>query len=191
MVVTKPSGSWRYDDLVALPDDGRRFEIIAGTLHEMPPPSWDHAVTVAALMGLLGPLFARLGGVLVTAPVGVFFLGADPVQPDLVGLLPGSRAAPSRRGVEGPPDLLIEVPSPSNRGYDRLTKRELYAQAAVREYWLVDPATRTIEILGLEDGELRLAAAASAGDTVASPLLGEAEFPLSVIFAQVRGFDAD
>jgi Uma2 family endonuclease len=191
MVMTKPAGSWRYDDLIALPDDGNRFEIIAGVLHELPPPGWDHAVTVAALMSLLGPLFAQLGGVLVTAPVGVFFRGADRVQPDLRGLLPGSSAAPSRRGVEGPPDLLIEVLSPSNRGYDRLTKRELYTRAGVREYWLVDPVTRTIEILGLGDGEFQLAAAAAEDETISSPLLGGAEFPLSTIFAQVRGFDAD
>jgi Uma2 family endonuclease len=191
MALTKPAGTWTYEDLLALPDDGKRYEIIEGVLYEMPPPSWNHAVTIMALLRLLDPIFKALGGELATAPVGVFFMGADPVQPDIIGLLPQGPAAPARRGVEGPPDLVIEVLSPSNRAHDRLTKRALYAQAGVREYWLVDPERRSVEVLSLDRDALRVAQVAAGDETIVSPLLGGAAFPLAAIFARVRGFEAE
>ena len=48
--------------------------------------------------------------------------------------------------IEGVPDLIVEVLSPGNPGHDRQTKFQLYARAGVREYWLVDPDARVIEI---------------------------------------------
>ena len=51
MALTRPAtGSWTYEDLLALPDDGRRWEIVEGELHEMPAPSWAHAVIIANLI---------------------------------------------------------------------------------------------------------------------------------------------
>jgi Uma2 family endonuclease len=190
MALTKAAGTWTYEDLFGLPED-KRYEIIAGALYEMPPPSWNHAATVIALIELLLPVVEALGGEIATAPVGVFFPGADPVQPDIVGLLPQGPAFPARRGVEGPPDLVIEVLSPSNRAHDRLTKRALYAQAGVREYWLVDPNRRTVEVLTLDRDALHTAQTASGDEIVVSPLLEGATFPLAAIFARVRGFEDD
>jgi Uma2 family endonuclease len=77
---------------------------------------------------LLGPLVRALDGQIGTVPVDVFFVGADPVEPDIVVILPGSRAVGGGRGVQGPPDLLVEVLSFSNHAHDLLTKRALYAR---------------------------------------------------------------
>src|SRR5918993_721166 len=165
MAIIKPAGTWTYEDLVSLPDDGRRYEIIEGELYEMPAPSWDHAVTIMNLILLLAPVVQALGGRVLTAPLDVFFEGADPVQPDIVVLLPESAAIGAGRGVEGAPDLLIEVLSPTNRGHDLLTKRALYARAGVREYWIVDPASLSVEILALDRDALHLAVAASGDET--------------------------
>ncbi len=128
MALTKPAGTWTYEDLFALPDDGRRYEIIEGDLYEMPAPSWDHAKTIINLIGLLLPIVETLGGELVTAPLDVFVPGGDPVQPDLLMILPDGAAEIAKHGIEGPPDLVREVLSPSNRVHDRLTKRSLYAR---------------------------------------------------------------
>ena len=157
MAQTKPAGTWTYEDLFALPDDGRRYEIIEGELYEMPAPTWAHATVITNLISLLIPLVVKLGGRLVTAPLDVFFQGANPVQPDIVVLLPDSQAQSHCAASRVPPDLLIEVLSPSNRGHDLLTKRALYARAGVREYWLVDPEARTIEILALDRDAFHLA----------------------------------
>ena len=172
MALTKPGGNWSYADLAALPDDRARYEIIDGELYEMPSPTSAHAMAIAALISLLMPIVKRLGGRWLTAPLDVFFPGADPVQPDLLVLLPDSRAQLVRRGVEGPPDLLIEVLSPSNRAHDQVRKHELYARGGVREYWIVDPEQRVIEIIDGHGVTVHRLDAAS-DPVLRSPLLGE------------------
>ena len=190
MAITKPAGTWTYEDLFSLPDDGRRYEIIEGELYEMPAPNWDHAVTIVNLLALLIPVVQSLGGQVVTAPLDVFFEGADPVQPDIVVLLPDSAAIGAGRGVEGAPDLMIEILSPSNRGHDLLTKRALYARAGVREYWILDPASRTVEILALDRDAFHIAQRALGDDAVISSLLGDATIPLAAVFAGVNQLEA-
>ena len=185
MALTKPAGTWTYEDLFSLPDDGRRYEIIEGELYEMPAPSWDHAVTIVNVLALLIPVVQSLRGQVVTAPLDVFFPGADPVQPDIVVLLPESGAIGAGRGVEGAPDLLVEVLSPSNRGHDLLTKRALYARAGVREYWIVDPASQTVEVLTLDRDAFHTVQTTAGDDAVISSLLGGAAFPVTAIFAGV------
>jgi Uma2 family endonuclease len=140
---------------------------------------------VMNLITLLLPLVSTMGGILRTAPLDVFFPGADPVQPDILVLLPGWQGSVTRRGPEGAPDLVIEIISPSHRGHDLLTKRALYARGGVREYWLVDPEARTVEVLTLDRDAFHSIQVASAQDSVISPLLDGAEFPLSAVFAEV------
>jgi Uma2 family endonuclease len=190
MAITKPAGTWTYDELFSLPDDGRRYEIIEGELCEMPSSTSAHGVTIRNLLFLLGPVIEALRGWLLTAPLGVFFPGADPVQPDIVVLLPESNASLVVRGIEGAPDLLVEVLSHSNRGHELLTKRALYARAGVREYWIVDPASRSVEVLTLDRDAFHAVQRASGDDAVISSLLGEAAFPLPAIFAGVDELDA-
>jgi Uma2 family endonuclease len=182
----KPAGTWTYDDLFSLPDDGRRYEIIEGELYEMPAPSSAHAITATRLTVALYAVLSRLGGQLIAAPLDVFFAGANPVQPDIVGILPDGPARVVPRGVEGPPDLLVEVLSPSNRDHDELTKRALYGLAGVREYWIVDPEARTIEILTLDWDALHTTTVASGIDTLVSPLLGALDVTAESLFPVVE-----
>jgi Uma2 family endonuclease len=72
------------------------------------------------------------------APFDLFIPGADPVQPDLLVVLRQGRAEVVGRGIVGPPDLVVEILSPSTRGHDVLIKRALYARAEVHEHWIVD-----------------------------------------------------
>jgi Uma2 family endonuclease len=88
--------------------------------------------------------------------------------------------------VEEPPDLLIEVLSPSNRGHDLLTKRALYARAGVREYWLVDPDARTVEIVSLDRDAFHLALVVSGGEPLDSPSLGQLPITANDLFAGVE-----
>jgi Uma2 family endonuclease len=183
MALTKPAGSWTYDDLFSLPDDGKRYEIIEGELYEMPPPNAFHAVTLINLLFLLGPAVQASGGRIFTAPFDVFFPGANPVQPDIVVTLKGVRGRLRRRGYEGAQDLVVEVLSPSNRVQDLLTKRALYARAGIREYWIVDPTNRTVEILTLDRDALHTVQTAAGDEEAISPLLSNAAFSLADIFA--------
>jgi Uma2 family endonuclease len=119
-------------------------------------------------------------------PRDVFFAGANPVQPDLVGWLSNGQAQGVPRGVEGPPDLLVEVLSPSNRNHDLLTKRALYGQAGVREYWVVDPEARTLIIHALDRDALHLVVTTHGSDLPVSPLFGPLPFTVAEIFAGIE-----
>lgn len=191
MALSKPAGEWRYEDLFSLPDDGRRYEIVEGALYEMPASSVDHMTTMLNLVLLLAPVIQSLGGRMFFAPLDVFFLGADPVQPDILVLLPGWQGRLPQRGAEGAPDLLIEILNPSNRGHDLLTKRALYARAGVQEFWIVDPAGLTVEMLTLDRDAFHGGQTASGEDIIPSPLMGDALFPLAQIFANVGDGEAE
>jgi len=127
-----------------------------------------------------------MGGELLIAPLDVFFAGANPVQPDILVILPGSLARVVPRGVEGPPDLLIEVISPSNRVHDVFTKRALYARAGVREYWIVDSEARSLEILTLDRDAFHQAFAASGDEMPVSPLLGRLPVAVADLIPAMR-----
>ncbi|MBA3450141.1 MAG: Uma2 family endonuclease [Chloroflexia bacterium] len=186
MALTKPAaGQWRYEDLFSLPDDGKRYEIIEGELFEMPAPSSAHQTIIMNVILLIAPVIQAMGGRILVSPLDVFFEGADPVQPDIVVMLSGWTGTLYQRGPQGAPDLLIEILSPSNRGHDVLTKRALYALAGVREYWIVDPENRTIEILTLDQDAFHTASVVSGQDSVISPLLGAMTFPLAAVFARL------
>ena len=185
MALPKQAGTWTYEDLSSLPNDGRRYEIIEGELYQMPSPGAAHALAVIQLIAALMPLVAELDGQLATAPIDVFFPGANPVQPDILLMLSGGPARIVPRGIEGAPDLIIEVLSSSNRGHDLLTKRSLYARAGVREYWIVDPEARTIDILGLDRDAFHQVTVASGSDMPVSPLLGPRPLAPGNLFPEV------
>ena len=185
MALTRPApGEWTYDDLLALPDDGRRWEIIEGVLYEMSGASWIHQMLVGGLLRFWFAIADEIGATVVDSPTDVFFPGATPVQPDILLLLADNPATYSTRGLEGVPDLVVEVLSPSTRGHDALTKRALYARAGVRESWLVDPTARSVEVLRLVHDAFHLAQRAGERDTAASFLLPGAALDVAALFAR-------
>lgn len=186
MALTKPAGAWTFEDLASLPDDGRRYEIIEGELFEMSGPSFDHAAVMMNLVTMLAPMIVALRGRCFFAPLDVFFAGANPVQPDFLVMLPGWPGEISKRGIEGAPDLVVEVLSPSNRHHDVVRKRALYARGGVREYWVVDPDARTLEILQLTGNRFQQANFASGEDVATSPLLGLLPSPTDALFAGIE-----
>ncbi len=89
----------------------------------------------------------------------------------------------SERGIEGGPDLIVEILSPTTRAVDRTTKMHLYAQAGVREYWIVDSDAETLEVFALDAGAYVLAAALRNGETHRSALLEDLDVALEEVFA--------
>lgn len=183
-MATQQLKAWAYEDLFALPNDGRRYEIIEGVLYEMPAPNTDHAQLIMNLIELVfSPLVRAHGGRLFTAPVDVFLRGASPVQPDLLVMLPGQLRLISKRGIEGPPALIVEVLSPGNPEHDLVTKRLLYARAGVAEYWLVSLEAATIEILALEGDHYRAHTRATGDALLISTVLPALACPVNAVFA--------
>jgi Uma2 family endonuclease len=155
-LVGPPQGRWTYADYAALPDDGNRYEIIAGVLYTTPAPGAGHQSVSARLVTFLVTHveFAGLGRVF-AAPVDVELAPDTVVQPDIVVVLSANldRITPSR--IIGAPDLVVEILSPGTAGYDRREKQDAYARAGVGEYWIVDPGAQTVELLTLDQGRYR------------------------------------
>ena len=183
MATMTTAKTWRYEDLFDLPDDGKRYEIIDGELYEMPAPALAHAIALANLIARFLPAVQAIGAQFLTAPVDVFFPGANPVQPDFLVLLPGRFHLMSQRGIEGAPDLVVEILSPSNPEHDRITKRALYQRGGVREYWWASPEAATIEVLVLDGDVYRTHARAADDEPVSSTVLPGLSFPASAVFA--------
>ncbi len=143
-------GPYRVDDYHALPDEPR-VELVYGRLLLVTSPVVRHQVVVKWLARRLEDDMAAQGARLLFAPLDVRLADHSVVQPDLLLVLP-ERASIIGERIEGAPDLLVEVTSPSTARLERGDKLRLYADSGVREYWLVDPDARSIEFLVLHEG---------------------------------------
>lgn len=182
--ITRPpqQGDWTYEDYARLPDNGMRYEVIAGELFMVPAPRAVHQEVIANLSIELG-LFLRQHklGKFYPAPIDVVMGdSATPVQPDVVFIRQENLGIVKDK-IEGVPDLLVEVLSPGSRVMDRRTKFELYARAGVAEYWLVDPDECLVEVYVLRGRAYALLGQFAAEDTVQSELLPDMQIPVANI----------
>jgi len=180
-------GEWTYEDYKKLPDDGRRYEIIEGVLYVTAAPNFDHQYTVTRLLVHLDDLVTRRDlGIVLVAPFEVHLPDvARPVQPDVLFVDAGRAPRPGAADFTGAPDLIVEVLSPSTARTDRLVKFGAYERAGVREYWLVDPRTRSVEVYALsEDGTYDMAGQYTPGETVTSTVLSDLALPVDDLFVR-------
>lgn len=140
-----------YDDYLALPEDGPRMELLEGRLEVVPGPDVDHKRCGFRLARLLADFVEKhdLGEVFI-APFDVLLGDHDTPQPDIMFVTKAHAARIVKRGIEGPPDLAIEILSPGSRSRDWVKKQRIYQKYGVLEYWLVDPDARSISVLVLE-----------------------------------------
>src|ERR1700744_1622027 len=138
---------WTFADLRKF-DETERYEIYAGRLIPMAPsPNTYHQRLVMRLSRLLDGFVEshQLGEVFV-APYDVVMAEDNTAQPDLL-FIAKENAGIVQNWVFGAPDLVVEILSPSSIRRDRYEKQEQYARFGVKEYWIVDPANRSLEIL--------------------------------------------
>jgi len=182
---------WTYEDYLRLPDDGKRYEIIEGVLYVTNAPSYAHQFVVSELHLQIGN-FVKVNqlGVVITAPFEVHLPGiARPVQPDVL-FISAERMPDSGAGFfEGPPDLIVEVLSPSSIRTDRFVKFDAYERAGVREYWIADPGTRSVEVFILPGREYALLGQFRANETLKSDLLPGLEISVKSLFVERGSVD--
>lgn len=179
-----PQGEWTYDDYLQLPDNGFRYEILDGDLHMSPAPAPRHQLLILRLGGaILRHLELNNAGRAFPAPVDVRLDENVLVQPDLVVVLNAKLPNVSEREITGPPDLLIEVISPSSVVVDRRRKFDLYASYKVREYWLIDLEEHVIEINVLRGEAYSLLAKFTRGQRLVSEVLPGLEIDPADVFA--------
>jgi Uma2 family endonuclease len=179
-------GQWTYDDWLRLPDDAYRYEIIEGELFVSPPPSIQNQIAVSSLLAARHRHAKENDlGLVLTAPIGVRLPGKEAtVQPDLLFIRRERLRLVKDDVVDGAPDLVVEVLSPSNWVYDRSRKQRAYEQAGVREYWIVDYRARTVDVLVLEGSEYVQRGQYVEGSSAPSEALPGFAMPVADIFAR-------
>jgi Uma2 family endonuclease len=175
-----------YADLVALPEDGKRHELIDGEHLVTPSPTPRHQLVLGNLHWLIASFVREHAlGQVFFAPLDVLLSEINVLEPDLLYVARERLGIIEAAFIRGAPDLVVEVLSPSTCGRDRGVKLRAYEQWGIGEYWIVDPEGETVEVFrrtpaGLE----RLALARRAGGGVLeSPLFPGLALDLEQVFA--------
>jgi Uma2 family endonuclease len=137
---------WTAERVRALPEDGKRYEVIAGELFVTPAPSFDHQDAVLRILVPIKQYLEQTGsGYPAISPADIEFDDETLVQPDVfvVPLIGGRR--PRRWSDITRLLLAVEVLSPSTARADRTVKRRLFQRVGVPEYWIVDVEARLVE----------------------------------------------
>jgi Uma2 family endonuclease len=172
MTTVDVSGRFTQTDLDAMPDDGRRYELLDGTIVVTPAPGSAHQTAILRLARLLDDAVGDSMTVFV-APLDVVLPTGDVLEPDVL-VAPNDTITP--QGITGVPVLAVEVLSASSRRRDVGDKLTAYHDAGVPSYWVVDPINPRLRVWELRDGEY-VEVADISGD---EEWTAEAPYPMTV-----------
>jgi len=172
-------------DYEAMPSGPPYFQLIEGELVMSPSPSPRHQRIVGRIFSVLHYSAAerQLGEVFV-APLDVFLNETNVHQPDIVYVSNNRAGHVSDAGIEGAPDLCVEVLSKTTARFDRIAKKKVFAQAGVAEYWLFDPEAQTIEVFDFASDSERAVQVLDSRGHLRSPLFPGLEINLAEIFTE-------
>ena len=175
---------YTIDDIYLLPD-GERAELIDGRIYFMDPPKIVHQKLAGELFfQLRSHIEERRGECQVLfSPVGVKLECDDKtlLEPDVIVVC--DREKLHEDACYGAPDLVIEILSPSTQRHDRIIKFNLYQQAGVREYWIVDPRNKEVQSFVLVSGRYEAREFASAQDSIKVDILEDCWIDLTQVFS--------
>jgi Uma2 family endonuclease len=167
------------NEFLALPVSNLHHELINGEEIMSPAPTGNHqrgVFRVAKLVERLAP-----NGEVLFAPVDVYLDDENILQPDVLWIASGSACTWFKdKYLRGAPDLVVEIFSPGTVRNDRKDKFRLYEKFGVREYWMLDPDEKLLDIWQLQNGRFMLVDVFGPGDACQSPLLGAVD--MSAIF---------
>ncbi|OFV99630.1 MAG: hypothetical protein A3H28_14500 [Acidobacteria bacterium RIFCSPLOWO2_02_FULL_61_28] len=172
-----------YDQYCLLPEDRNQHELFDGELVMTPSPSARHQQIVRRLLERVSAhVEANSLGEVFVSPLDTIFDQYTVLQPDILYVSQDRLPEVVKERIEGAPNLVIEVLSPTTIERDRRRKLAVYSQFGVREYWIVDPEDQTIEVYAQEEGELRFTRKFISGQTLESPLLPGFRLAVKSIF---------
>jgi Uma2 family endonuclease len=182
-----PGVKLTYDDFVLFPDDGMRHELIDGEHYVTASPNMRHQQISMNLVLLVGNwLEEHPVGRLFHAPFDVVFSTYDVVEPDLLYVSKARSNVLTAPNVQGAPDLVIEIGSPSTRRRDETIKRRLYERSDVLEYWIVDPDIEVVRVHRRSGDSFArpIELSREADDVITTTLMPGLELPLARIFRE-------
>jgi len=177
---------YTYADLLQW-DEDFRAELHDGEVVMMPPPLTVHQGILTELVVQIGNYLKGKKGRMFAAPFGVrLFPQKDRsdntvFEPDIVVICDQEKL--DKHGCNGPPDFVIEIISPSTAKYDRVYKLRKYEKAGVREYWIVDPETKSVQVFTLENGRF-LASGYDETEKAPVSVFEGCEIDLQAVFAE-------
>ncbi|MDX1960991.1 MAG: Uma2 family endonuclease [Leptospiraceae bacterium] len=171
-----------YADYLNTPE-GSKFQLIGGEIIEMTSPNLYHQEILLNLcIQFKNYLQKNKSGKLFIAPLDVYLSETEVYQPDLFVLLKENFSKMQETKIEGAPDLVVEVLSPSTAYYDMKHKKSVYEKFGVKEYWIVDPMQKTLEIYFNQDSKFQLQTELTQTQIAKSILLPELEINLNEVF---------
>lgn len=177
-----------YEDYAQMPDDGNRYELVNGQLELMSPsPARAHQIASRQLITLLSR-DCESEYEIVAAPVDVVLSSSEVRQPDIVMIHLSRLSIYKKNGnIVEPPDLVIEILSPSSRERDKIVKNHAYAKFGVPEYWILNPDDETLEqhLLG-PSAAYRLVEVYTDNEPIRSEKLRCVSFSINDIMSRVR-----
>ena len=182
MAIPNPIVKFTYDDYLNTPDD-KRYELLDGEL-VMPPAPGEFHQSVSIQLGAKLFLFTSehsLGRVY-HAPFDVVLSDMDVVQPDLIFVSNERADIITSANIQGAPDLVVEILSPTTAARDKTFKRSLYARHGITEYWMVNLTEKTITVLRLGEHGFEVIDTYGEGESLTSPTLQGFTLNLDEIF---------
>lgn len=166
--------------------EGAPYQLIEGELVMTPAPNPGHQIISSKLFKKLSDFVDRTGcGIVLYSPVDVYLDDENAFQPDIIFISKERLAILKNDGIYGPPEVVIEILSPSTAHYDLKEKFRVYERSGVKEYWLVDPELNSVEIYSNEKEQLSLIARAEGEGEVESVLLKGFKMTLEEVFKHV------
>jgi Uma2 family endonuclease len=166
-----------------LPETGPRYQLIQGDLYMAPAPNRFHQEISRNLQFELHSFLNRNRiGKLFDAPFDVYLDETNVFQPDIIVVLNERLGILTEAGVEGAPDLVIEILSPKTRRLDLVNKKQEYARAGVKELWIIDPEPRTVMIHQFAFDGVEKVRQVNEGGTLSSELLPGFSLGAAIIF---------
>lgn len=183
-MVVNPHIKFTYEDYKNIPEsETKRYELLGGELLMAPAPIPYHQnISRKLFYSIYEHTRENDLGEVYYSPIDVVLSNEDVVQPDIVFIRKDRLSIIREEAIHGAPDLLIEILSPSTAERDRTLKKTLYARSGVKEFWITDPVTKTIEVFTLTPQGYQLFKRFEVGQTLTSPLLTHLEIPLKQIF---------
>lgn len=170
-----------YDDYANLPDDGSRYELADGVLELMTPaPTPKHQVISSQLLTILMSS-CQTQYIIFASPIDLILSSTEVRQPDIVMVHRSKLAIITRRGIEGIPDLVVEILSPHTIKRDKQIKLITYAKYHIPEYWIVDPANQCLEQYILSGNKYELLTIYDSEETIQSDRLECVSFTIGQI----------
>lgn len=174
--------SYTYDDYLKLPE-GAPYQLIGGKLVMTPSPSPKHQ-EVSKKLAFMIVSFAEPAGLgqVYYAPLDVCLSDKDIFQPDIIFVGKEREDIIGKKNIQGAPDIVIEILSPASAYYDLREKFKTYEAGGVKEYWIVDPGIKKIEVYESVNMKFRLLCAAEGEEHVFSKVLNGFSVALHDIF---------